>query len=139
MLFIFVRNLTVKKNGRYLNKIYPLKDRFGLLEERENSKSFISLICFDLYRPSLRKFHTVEYPSELIEIVVNKDDTTMFILNESNNNFSRICKIVNNTIIIGDAIEIGFNPDSFYDGNLYGLDRYKNDENIEVRILYCSS
>lgn len=66
----------------------------------------------------------------------------MFIFNYRINDewSSRICEIVDKTIIIGDVIDISFIPDFFYDKCVYSLDWY-NEVNryLEVRILYLSS
>jgi hypothetical protein len=89
-----------------LIKIVPLKDRFGLLEEYGDTNSLISLISLDLSRYSLQKLHTVEYPTFDIPVIINKADTTTFMLNLEidNRRSSQICEIVDNTIIIGDVI-----------------------------------
>jgi hypothetical protein len=111
--------------------IYSLKDGFGLLKERKLNNSFISLIFLDLTRGSLKKLHTLEYPYS-IDIVVNKADPTTFILDNHinyNESFYQVCKIVDNTIIIGDVVNIGLYPDWFYDKCVYGLKRgYKDDK-----------
>jgi hypothetical protein len=109
-----------------LNKIYPLKDGFGLLDESGSGleNSFLSLIFLDLHRHTLQKLHTVEYRSDLSKIIVNKTDPTTFILTYGafRESFWKICRIVDNAIIIGDVIETKPNPGCFYDKFAYSVD-----------------
>jgi hypothetical protein len=133
------RKFSVEKSARTVTNIYPLKDGFGLLEERASKDSFISLIFPNLCRGSLQKLQTVKYPSDWIKIIVNKADPTTFILNDLNNDeqSTRICKIVDKTIIIGDVVEIGFYPYCFYNKFVYGLNWYERDEDsVEVGFLF---
>jgi hypothetical protein len=85
----------------------------------------------------LKKFHTIEYPTIHIKIVVNKADPTMFILDYSidNNWILQVCKIGKKTILIGEKFELDFDPDWFYDKCVYTLNWYE-DEDRDVRILY---
>jgi hypothetical protein len=100
--------------------IHFLNNGFGLLKEYEGmTNSFISLVFLDLSRRSLQKLHTFEYPSRQIDIYVNKADPTTFLLNEGE--FIRIFKVFDNTIIIGERIEIDFYPACFYDKCVYTL------------------
>jgi hypothetical protein len=117
---------------------YSLKGGFGLLKEEGETSSFVSLVFLDLSLGSLHKFHTVEYPTIDIEIVVNKADPTTFILTHYINNeqSSRIFKIVEKKIIIEDVIEIDFSPDCFYDKYVYATEWIDDEgEEIDVRIL----
>jgi hypothetical protein len=119
-----------------LTKIYPLKDGFGLLEECATITHFISLIFLDFRHHTLKKLDTIEYQSNWIRIFVDKADPTTFLLNGHNQRATRVCKIVDNTIVIGDLIEINFNPECFYDKCVYGLKwRDRHGEDLEVRIL----
>jgi hypothetical protein len=123
-----------------LRYIYPLKDGFGLLGEYGNGNYFISLIFLDIYRHTLRKLHTVEYPNIIIDIVVNEADPITFILNSRiiDECSTRICKIVDKTIIIGERIQIGFHPKCFYGKFVYALNWPNEDENdngLDVRVL----
>jgi hypothetical protein len=114
-----------------------LKDGFGLLKEIGNGRSFITLVFLDLRRRTLKKFHTVEFDIYL-DILVNNADPTTFILEDLNEDkeFSRICKIVDNTIIIENMVEIDFFTESFYDKSVYGLKRRdENFQHINVRVL----
>jgi hypothetical protein len=116
-----------------------------LLSEDGYIDSFTSLIFLDLSRDSFRKLHTIEYPYDRIEIFPNKSDPTTFILRDLNSHVSQIYKIVDKTIIIGDAIDISLFPNYFYGKCLYTLDWYdrdgdedEDDQGLEVRILYLS-
>jgi hypothetical protein len=71
---------------------------------------------------------------------VNKADPVAFLLKGSRNNALKIGKIIDKKIIFDEEIEIGFNPDSFYDKCVYGLNRRNgNRRDLEVKILYLSS
>jgi hypothetical protein len=96
------------------------------MEERINRNYLISLIYLDLYQHTLKKLHTVEYLSRNIDVIVNKADPIIFLLNDGY--FTRICKIVEKTIIIGDRIESNFIPKCFYDKCVYRLRCYERDE-----------
>jgi hypothetical protein len=100
-----------------------------LLKEYEGGNNCISLIFLDIRERSLQKLHTVEYHTKTI--FVNKADLTTFIL--KNNESIRICKVVEKTIIVGDVVEINFDPKCFYDKCVYGLGW--NDE-TGVRFLF---
>jgi hypothetical protein len=115
-----------------LSGIYPLNNGFGLLEEEGETSSFVSLIFLDLYRGSVQKLHTVEYLSNYIHVVINKADSTTFILNNRINDelSSQICKIVNDTIIFNNVVDIEFYPECFY-----GKYVYATEWTYEVRIL----
>jgi hypothetical protein len=89
------------------------------LEEREDEKSFISLISLDIHQHILKKFHTIGYPIRNTKIVVNKTDPTTFILDSEES--TRICKIVDKTIIIDERVDIGFHPRLFYGNFVYAL------------------
>jgi hypothetical protein len=112
------------------------------MEEYGNQNSFISLIFLDISRHSLQKLHTIEYPAIVIQIIINKADPTTFILNYRNNGrwSKRIFKIVEETIIVGEIVEIQIemNPIFFHDKCVYSLKRiHGNGEyRINVRILY---
>jgi hypothetical protein len=124
-------------------EIYSLKDGFGLLVEYSSSRYFISLIFLDLYQRILKKLHTIEYSSYYINILINKTDPNTFILDDRavRGRSTRICKIVDKTIVIGDVVDIGFHPDWFYDKCVYSLKWYDEDpiEVLDVRILYMLS
>jgi hypothetical protein len=112
-----------------------------LLKEHGDGNSFISLIFLDLCERSLQKLYTVEYSSSDIDLLVNKADSTTFILDDPNNQEeSKICKIVDKTIIIGDVVEIDFYPDCFYDKSVYFLNwKDENEEDLDVIMLDVSS
>jgi hypothetical protein len=135
------RNVTIEKSARYFNTIYYLKDGFGLLKEYDNNY-FISLISLDIPRRSFQKLHTVEKPFNYFEIVVNKADPTTFLLNHDIRNrwSSRICKIVEKRIIIGEVVDFKFYSDYFYDKIVYFLKR-RDEElgDLDVRISYLPS
>jgi hypothetical protein len=121
-----------------LDNIHPLTNGFGLLEEREHPNYFISLIFLDISRQSFHKLHTVEYPTHNMQIIINKSNPTTFLLNDRNGDekFSRICKITDNTIIIGERVNITFSPACLYDKYLYSVERYdENSRYLDVRIL----
>jgi hypothetical protein len=100
-----------------------------LLKEYKSGNNCISLVFLDIRERSLQKLHTFEYPTSTI--FVNKADLNTFIL--TNGEFIQICKVVDNTIIIGERIEIeiDLNPSCFYDKCVYALTW--NDE-LDVRI-----
>jgi hypothetical protein len=121
-----------------VKNIYPLNEEFGLLEEGRDTPFFISLICLDLHQLTLKKLHTVDYSIGNTCIFVNKVNPTTFIFNDGES--TRICKIVDKTIIIENVIEITFNPDCFYDKFVYALNRSdENNQERAVRILYMPS
>jgi hypothetical protein len=119
-----------------LTNIYPLNDGCGLLEESEYTSHSISLISMDFSRNSLQYLYTVKYDSDFIEIFVNKADTSTFIL--QNEESTRICKIVDKTIVIKNAIEIDFIPEYFYNKCVYGLNwSYdKEKDSMKVNFLF---
>jgi hypothetical protein len=119
-----------------LINIYHLKDGFGLLREYRETNSFISLIFLDFHEHSLQKLHTIEYPSRWSKIVVNKADPMTFILTYPINNeqSSRMCKIVDNAIVVKDVVDIEFYPECFYDKFVYATEWTD-----EVRILELSN
>jgi hypothetical protein len=119
----FSREVTIEKSNRSFGGIYYLKDGFGLLKEGKHDNYFISLIFLDLHRRIFRKIHTIEHISLLPKIVINQSDQTEFILTRdiANERSWQICKIVKNTIIVEDVIEIERNLDSFYGDNVYSL------------------
>jgi hypothetical protein len=133
---ILFRNVTVQKSGLLVTGFHPLKDGFGLLGERRNQTSFISLIFLDLHQPDLQKLHTVEYPSDHINMFVDTADSTTFLLNGLNDNdmLTRICKIVDNTIIIGNVAETNFFPDCFYHGCVYYLELNREDNEYRTEV-----
>jgi hypothetical protein len=98
-----------------------------LLKEKNEFTSFISLIFLDFSQRNVQKLHTVEHNGRDIQIVLNKADLTTFILNNRTESSVRICKINEKKIIIGDLIDIGFFPYSFYDKCAYSL-RWSDDE-----------
>jgi hypothetical protein len=120
----------------------PLKDGFGLLEERGETNSFISLIYLNLHRHTLQKLDTLEYSSDWINIVVNQSDPTTLILTlviDGERSF-RICNIVDNAVIVKNVIAIDFYPECFYDKYVYDIKLCDEDgEFLEVRILNISS
>jgi hypothetical protein len=120
-----------------VTNIYHLKDGLGLLKEYGETSSFVSLFFLDLYRGSVQKLHTVEYLSNYIHVVINKADPMTFILTHRINNeeqSSRICKIVNDTIIFNNVVDIEFYPECFY-----GKYVYATEWTDEVRILELSN
>jgi hypothetical protein len=121
-----------------LLEIYSLKDDFGLLRERGNTDSFLSLIFLDLDRHSLKKLQTIIYLGD-INIVVNEADPTTFILEyfiDVEEMASQVCKIAEKTIIVGDSVDIEFSPQAFYDKWIYGADwTNENHDFLDVRIL----
>jgi hypothetical protein len=125
-----------------VRNIYPLKDGFGLLEENEYPNSYISLIWLDIYQRSLKKLHTIEYSSNWIQIFVDKADSAMFMLKDFTNNVSRIGKIVDKKLIIGDVIDINFSPDCFYNKCIYilNMDGEQNEDHYpqQASLLYKS-
>jgi hypothetical protein len=103
-----------------LTNIHPLKNGFGLLSEHGDNNSFISVISLDLHKNTLKKLYTAEHPSRYV--VVNKADPSTFLLIDSIDYSEwsyQVCKIVDNTIIVGDVFEINFNPSCFYDKHVY--------------------
>jgi hypothetical protein len=124
--------LNIEKSADQLINIYPLKNGFGLLEERGNRTHFISLIFLDLPQRSLQKLYTVE--CYIIDIVINKADSTTFLLRHviDRESFLQICKITDKKIVICDVIDIDFSPGYFYDRDIYALDWYE-----EVSFLYA--
>jgi hypothetical protein len=98
-----------------------------LLSEEGEIDSFTSLICLDLSRNSLQKLQTVEYPFGYSHVFVDMANPTTFLLTDEES--TRICKIAENRIIIGDVIEIDFDPDCFYDKYVYGLE-WNNDTRV---------
>jgi hypothetical protein len=78
-------------------------------------------------------------------VIINKADLTTFLFANRNGNekFSQICKIVDNTIILGDVIDIenDFSPDCFYDNCAYGLKRRETNGRCraEVSFVYMFS
>lgn len=99
---------------------------FGLLVERgevmpENTAYFISLIAFDFYDVTCKKFETIEYHSSGLKILVNKFDPSKFILLLRINGeiSARICNVVKKEIVVGDQIALPFEFDSYFDGSLY--------------------
>jgi hypothetical protein len=123
-----------------LRNIHHLNNGLGLMNE-QGPPYFISLIFVDFHHFTLKKFHTIEYPSVVREVFVDKADLTVLILEDHNNNARsmRICKIVDKTIVIGDLVEIDFYPQAFYGGNIYGLKWCDRDgRRLDVRI-YMSS
>jgi hypothetical protein len=72
------------------------------------------------------------------KIVVNKADSTTFLLDDEES--WKICQIVEEKIMIGHVVEIGFHPDCFYGNCIYKLSW--SDGNIQarnVRMLYLFS
>jgi hypothetical protein len=121
-----------------LDNIHPLTNGFGLLSESDDFNSFISLIFLNLPQRSLQKLQTIEYPCNSIRIVVDKADPTAFLLKyHTRDQWSlKICKIVDNTIIIGDVFQVGLYLDYFYDKCVYSLKDYdENGQSLKVRIL----
>lgn len=111
-----------------MTNIYPLKDGFGLLEEEEDIYTlFISLVFLNLHDHTLKKLHTIECPSNRIQIIVNKADSTTFLLKGPNND-TRICKVVEKQIINEEIIEMNFRSHYFYDKFVYGLNWYVSGE-----------
>lgn len=138
---IFFRKITVEKSAERFD-IHYLKDGFGLLEEHGNRNSFLSLIFLDLSQQTFKKIHTVEHRSISSKIVVDKADLTTFLLTYyiGGERVSRICKIVEKTIIIGEVVDTSVHPDSFYDKYVYFFKRYdQNGRESIVRILYLST
>jgi hypothetical protein len=94
----------------------------------------------DIYRNILQKLCTVGDPNDDSCILVDKTDSTTFILSDfniANGWVIRICKIVNKKIIIGDLVLISVNPKCFYDRCVYALDwRYENEEQRRVKVIY---
>jgi hypothetical protein len=125
-----------------LNKIYPLNDDFGLLEERTNESSFISLICLDLYCSCLQKLHTVEYPNHYFVIFVNKADPTTFIVNDRHprQQFIQMCKVVKERVIVGEKFEfkVDMCPTFFHNKCVYQLIQIQqhNSDNLKVSFLF---
>jgi hypothetical protein len=135
---IFFRKISFEKSAKSFSGIYHLKDGFGLLKEYGDTISSISLIFLDLYCGSVQKLYTVECPSCLTTIVVNKTDSTTFLLTYriDDEQSSRIYKIDDNAISVKDVIEIGFFPKWFYDKFVYGVTwPYEYVGFLEVRIL----
>jgi hypothetical protein len=123
-----------------LYKILPLRNGFGLMEERGNRNRFISLIFLDLFQHSLQKLHTVRHIVEIPKIILNKADPTTFILKDFNWNSFQICQIVDNEIIIGERTQIGFRAESFHGKYVYALVWHnENRERLNVRMLYMPS
>jgi hypothetical protein len=89
----------------------------------------------DISRHTLQKLHTVEYPKTNIDIYVNKADPTTFLLDD--NESSRICKIVDQTIIIDERLENKFTS-CFYNKCVYTLEFYYRDDQDRdlVSLLY---
>jgi hypothetical protein len=122
-----------------LMNVLSLKDGFGLLAEREDNTCFISLIFLDFYEHTFQILHTVTYSSNYINIFVNKADPATFILRYpvDNDSSTRICKIVEKKIIIGDVIEIDFSLNCFYGKYIYGLKwRYEDGKAMPVKLIY---
>jgi hypothetical protein len=128
----FFRKFSVKKSAEELRDIHPLKDGFGLFEERGDENSFISLVFMDFFRCSFQKLHTVENPIRNINVIVNKADLTTFLLNGEES--KRICKIIEKKITIKDEVEISFYPSCFHDKYVYGLKW--NTDGIRVSLLF---
>jgi hypothetical protein len=126
----------MEKSADLLHKIYFLKDGFGLFNEVGNESAFISLIFLDIFRSSLQKLHTVEYPSYQIDIYVDKANPTMFILNDEES--MRICKIVGKTIIIGDEVDIDFIPDCFYNKRVFYVNWNATIRTVVSLLFICS-
>jgi hypothetical protein len=113
------------------------------MKEKGKTNFFISLIFLDLTHGNLKKLHTVEYSSDWLKIYVNKADPTAFLLTYSiadrNAVSSRICKVADNTIIIGEIVETDLHPDWFYDKCVYGLNwYYENQINVSSFIYIFS-
>jgi hypothetical protein len=106
-------------SGWLFDRIYHLKEEFGLLKQYRDGNYFISLIFLNLHEPSLQKLCRIEYRFNDVNIVVDKIDPTIFLF--KNEQYKRICKIVTKTIIIGDVIGIGFYLDYFYDKCVYSI------------------
>jgi hypothetical protein len=125
----------IEKSAEKLLDFYPVKDGFGLLKEKGEINSFISLIFLDLHRHCLKKLHTIEYQGDNIQIVVNKADPTTFILTHriADERSSRMCKIVDSAIIFKEVVEIDFSPECFYGKYVYG--NKKGGYYLGVRIL----
>lgn len=75
----------------------------------------------DLNQHTLEKLYTERYPSGYIRIDLNKTDPTTFILIDFFENASKICKIVDKTIIIGEIIDILTFREGFYGKYVYSL------------------
>jgi uncharacterized UPF0160 family protein len=110
--------------------------------ERGHRNSLISLIFLNFHNQTLKMLHTIEHSSDWIDILVNKADPTMFMLNDSIDNrwSSRIYKIVENMIITCDVIETDFYPLCFYDKCAYAIKWFNEDgKDLEVGVLYMSN
>jgi hypothetical protein len=107
------------------------------LREYGETNSFISLIFLDIYRGSVQKIHTIEYQGDNIQIVVNQTDPTTFLLihHIEDERALRICKIVNNAIIIENMIETDFVPKCFYGNYVYSFGWYE--EYLKVKYYKC--
>lgn len=108
------------------------------MEECNEDNSFISLISLDISLRSLKKLQTIEYPTSSIDIVVNGNDPTTFLLYHTINyeRHTRIGKLAEETIVIEDVIEIDFRPHCFCNKCVYGLNWPSgNRRELDVRIL----
>jgi hypothetical protein len=88
-----------------------------------NNHFFISLIAIDFRGAICEKLQTIKYTGRELWIYVNKLDPTEFYLTLKigNQRFSRICKLVEKSIVFGNLIEVPFVSQSYSDGCFYSL------------------
>jgi hypothetical protein len=120
-----------------------LADGFGLLIERGNGESFVSLIGLDLYNVTCKKFQTVEYRCWDLKIILNKLDSAEFVLNllTFDGSFARICNVIGNKIIVGDVFELLLSFQAYFDGRFYYLHSFGDQVflflAIHLILYYC--
>jgi hypothetical protein len=113
--------------------IHPLSDNFVVLVERglqfrapQNIyyfNYFISLVSIDFYNATCKTIQTFEYTGSDLWFNVNKLDPTEFYLTLQIGDqlFTRICKLVGKSIVVGDSIEVPFVGRSYFEGCFYDL------------------
>jgi hypothetical protein len=130
--------MTVEKHAQELQLIKPLDDDFGLLLERGDGVSFISLFFLDLHAQTIQKLTTIERRCEFAQIIVNKADPTQFLLDfKIDGEWSiQVCKVVKTDIILGEIINHFFWQPNFYEKCIYGLDWIENENGTMVSFLF---
>jgi hypothetical protein len=113
--------------------------KFGLFVERRdfeglNSLYRISLIALDFYDVSCEKLQLIEYRCEDVEIFVNKFDASDFVLQLliNDGHVARVCKLVNESIVVGDPIQLPCDFQSYFGGLLYCIESFDNDDWTDV-------
>jgi hypothetical protein len=109
--------------------------------ERLNSLYFVSLVALDFYNVTFEKLHTLEYSCSGVEILVNKFDSTNFVLRlwTDNGYVARICKINKKSILVGDPIYLPRYFESYFGGFLYYIGAFGEVENDWIEVYFIRS